>query len=29
MTYDILLLLPMLYALWLLHNDILNDKKED
>ena len=30
MTYDILLLLPMLYALWLLHEDIiLNDNKED
>jgi hypothetical protein len=29
MTYDILLLLPMLIALWVMHEDILNDNKED
>ena len=30
MTYDILLLLPMLYALYVMHEDIiLNENKED
>ena len=29
MTYDIIILLPMLYALWLLHEDIILNDKED
>jgi len=28
MSYDILLLLPMLYALWVMHEDIILNKED-